>query len=85
MTHTMVTFRLHRTGVVLIVLGALLLGVLLFTAGCLAGLRFGQQQTAATSHLLDETDASSTSAGDRADATKTISPSDPPSPVAGRL
>ncbi|HWM91302.1 MAG TPA: SPOR domain-containing protein [Thermoanaerobaculia bacterium] len=37
MKHTMVTFRLHRKGVVLVALGSVLLGTLLFMAGCLAG------------------------------------------------
>jgi cell division septation protein DedD len=35
----MVTFSLHRTGVVLLALGALLLGGLLYLAGCLVGQR----------------------------------------------
>jgi cell division septation protein DedD len=37
----MVTFRLHRKGVVLLALGAVLLGVLLYMAGCLVGQRRG--------------------------------------------
>lgn len=85
MTHTMITFQLHRNGVVLIALGALLLGVLLFMAGCIAGLRFGQQQTAGTSHLVDEAHASSTDR-DRDDAKTEIRPSpDPSSPPPGSL
>jgi hypothetical protein len=35
----MVTFRLHRKGVVLVALAAVLVGALLFAAGCLTGLR----------------------------------------------
>jgi hypothetical protein len=85
MTHTMVTFRLHRTGVILVALGAFLLGVLLFMAGCLAGLRIGKQQTAGTSHLQDEAHSSSTSAGDRTDATKATRPTDRSSPAPGGL
>jgi cell division septation protein DedD len=41
MQHTMVTFQLHRKGVVLLALGAVLLGTLLYMAGCLAGQRRG--------------------------------------------
>lgn len=41
MKHTMVTFRLHRIGVVWIVVGCLLLAVLIFAAGYLAGTRRG--------------------------------------------
>ena len=41
MQHTMVTFELHRKGVVLLALGAILLGTLLYMAGCLAGQRRG--------------------------------------------
>jgi hypothetical protein len=78
MTHTMLTFRLHRSGVVLVALGALLLGILLFMAGCIAGmragLRFGKQQTAGTSHLLDE-----------AHDAKATHPPHPSSPAPGRL
>jgi cell division protein FtsN len=37
--HTMVTFQLHRTGVVLLVIGSLLVGGLLFAGGYLAGMR----------------------------------------------
>lgn len=37
--HKMVTFRLHRTAVIFIILGALLLGVLIFVAGCVFGMR----------------------------------------------
>jgi septal ring-binding cell division protein DamX len=37
----MITFRLHRNGVVLLALGGLLLGLLLFMAGCLVGERRG--------------------------------------------
>ena len=37
----MVTFRLHRKGVVLLALGAVLLGALLYMAGCLVGQRRG--------------------------------------------
>lgn len=55
MTHTMITVQLHSKGVVLMALGALLLGVLLFMAGCIAGVQLAKQQTAGTSHLLDET------------------------------
>lgn len=85
MAHTMITFQLHRNGVVLIALGALLLGVLLFMAGCIAGLRFGQQQTAGTSHLVDEAHASSTDR-DRDDAkTETRPTPDPSSPAPGSL
>lgn len=41
MKHTMVTFRLHKTGVLLVIGGALLLGVLIFAAGYLAAARRG--------------------------------------------
>jgi cell division septation protein DedD len=37
--HTMFTFQLHRTGVVLVILGAFLLGILIFAGGYLAGMR----------------------------------------------
>jgi cell division septation protein DedD len=37
--HTMVTFQLHRTGVVLLVIGSLLVGGLLFAGGYLAAMR----------------------------------------------
>jgi cell division septation protein DedD len=37
--HTMMTFQLHRKGVILLALGALLLGALLYMAGCLVGQR----------------------------------------------
>lgn len=37
MPHTMYTIRLHLWGVVLVVLGALLVGVLLAVSGCLVG------------------------------------------------
>lgn len=39
MKHTMITFRLHRKGVVLVSIGAVLMGALLFAAGYLAALR----------------------------------------------
>ncbi|HYN22688.1 MAG TPA: SPOR domain-containing protein [Thermoanaerobaculia bacterium] len=39
MKHTMVTFRLHRKGVILVAVGAVLVGVLLFAAGYLTALR----------------------------------------------
>lgn len=89
MTHTMVTFQLHRNGVVLVALGALLLGILLFMAGCFtgmkAGMSFGEQQTAGTSHLVDEAHASSTDR-DRDDAKTETRPSpDPSSPAPGSL
>lgn len=41
MKHTMVTVQLHRSGVVLVVIGSLLLGGLLFAGGYLAGMRHG--------------------------------------------
>ena len=41
MQHTMVTFLLHRKGVILLALGEILLGSLLFMAGCLVGQRQG--------------------------------------------
>jgi hypothetical protein len=91
MTHTMVTFRLHRTGVILVALGAFLLGILLFMAGCIAGMRAGvrlgqqkttKQQTAGTSHLQDEAHASPT-AGDRTDATTRSSDRSSPAPGDG--
>jgi cell division septation protein DedD len=41
MRHTMMTFSLHRKGVVLLALGAILLGALLYMAGCLVGQRRG--------------------------------------------
>lgn len=89
MTHTMVTFRLHRSGVVLVVLGALFLGVLLFMAGCLAGmkagLQLGKQQTADTSHLLDEAHASSKPDRDRDHAKTETRPSDPSGAAPGSL
>lgn len=48
MKHTIVTFRLHRRGVVLLAVGSVLLGALLFAAGCLAGMRrAGRMQPAA--------------------------------------
>ncbi len=48
MKHTIVTFRLHRRGVLLLVVGSVLLGILLFAAGCLAGMRrAGRTQAAA--------------------------------------
>jgi len=37
--HTLVTFRLHRKGVILVAVGAVLVGVLLFAAGYLTALR----------------------------------------------
>jgi hypothetical protein len=81
-THTMVTFQLHRKGVVLVALGALLLGILLFMAGCIAGMRFGEQQTAGPSHLVDEAQPSSTPDRDRDDAkTETRASPDPSSPA----
>lgn len=39
MKHAMITFRLHRKGVVLVAVGAVLLGVLLFAAGYLTARR----------------------------------------------
>lgn len=39
MKHTMVTFQLHRTGVVLLMIGSVLVGALLFAGGYLAGMR----------------------------------------------
>jgi len=39
--HTMFTFQLHRTGVILVILGAFLLGILIFAGGYLAGMRRG--------------------------------------------
>ncbi len=78
---SVVTFRLHPIGVWLVALGALLLGLLLFMAGCLTGMRIDlaprTQETAGSSHLLDETATSSTKDRDRADATTTNRPSDP--------
>lgn len=41
MKHTMVTFRLHRSAVALIVLGSVFLSILIFAAGWLAGTRLG--------------------------------------------
>ncbi len=37
MKHTMYTFRLHRTGVILVALGLLLVAVLLVVGGCMLG------------------------------------------------
>jgi hypothetical protein len=81
----MVTFQLHRKGVVLVALGALLLGILLFMAGCLAGLGLRKQQTAGTSHLLDEAHSSSTPDRDRDDAKTETRPADPSNPAPGSL
>lgn len=39
MTHVMYTFRLHRTGVILVAAGLLLFSILIFAAGYLSGLR----------------------------------------------
>ena len=47
MKHTIVTFRLHRRGVILLALGSILLGALLFAAGCLAGMRRAERTAAA--------------------------------------
>jgi hypothetical protein len=37
MKHTIVTIQLHRNGIILVIVGAVLLAVLLVTAGYLAG------------------------------------------------
>jgi len=37
MKHTIVTIQLHRKGVILVIIGAVLLAILLVTAGYLAG------------------------------------------------
>jgi hypothetical protein len=50
----MITFRLHRKGVILIALGAVLLGFLLFAAGYLAALRMERKESAAKPHIEDE-------------------------------
>ncbi len=82
---SVVTFRLHPIGVWLVALGALLLGLLLFMAGCLAGMRIDlaaqAQETAGSSHLVDEAPTSPTKDRDRADATTTNRPSDPSPPA----
>ncbi|HKO54941.1 MAG TPA: SPOR domain-containing protein, partial [Thermoanaerobaculia bacterium] len=40
--HTMITFRLHRSGLVLLVLCCLLVAVLLFAAGWLGGMQYAR-------------------------------------------
>lgn len=47
MKHAIVTFRLHRRGVILLAVGAVLLGALLFAAGCLTGMRRAGRTSAA--------------------------------------
>lgn len=47
MKHSIVTFRLHRRGVILLAVGSVLLGALLFAAGCLAGMRRAEKTAAA--------------------------------------
>jgi cell division septation protein DedD len=42
--HTLVTFRLHRRGVFLIAVGAVVMGALLFAAGYLTALRRGSEK-----------------------------------------
>lgn len=69
MKHAMVTFRLHRKGVALVSIGAVLMGFLMFAAGYLAALRRSTpppappapkiekpktQQSAAKPHIEDE-------------------------------
>lgn len=69
MKHAMVTFRLHRKGVVLVSVGAVLMGFLLFAAGYLTALRRPippaappapkieqpeKQESAARPHIEDE-------------------------------
>lgn len=51
MKHTIVTFRLHRRGVILLAVGSVLLGALLFAAGCLAGMRRAGRMQAAVPAL----------------------------------
>jgi hypothetical protein len=46
MKHTMITFRLHRSGVLLIAAGSFLVAILLFAAGYLAGGRGGGRLSA---------------------------------------
>lgn len=47
MKHTMYTFRLHRTGVILIALGALLVAALLVVGGCMVGVWRTESRAAA--------------------------------------
>ena len=54
MKHQMITFRLHRKGVILIAIGAVLLGVLLFAAGYLTALRTERKESAAKPHIEDK-------------------------------
>jgi len=50
--HTMVTFQLHRKGVMLIAIGCLLLAVLLLAAGYIAGVPSTQTTTAVAHAVL---------------------------------
>lgn len=69
MKHSMLTFRLHRKGVILVSIGAVLMGFLMFAAGYLAALRRPvvpaaapapkiekpeKQESAAKPHIEDE-------------------------------
>lgn len=56
MKHTMVTFRLHRKGVILVALGAGLVGVLLFAAGYLTALRRSRGIDAAPKPMITAAD-----------------------------
>ena len=69
MKHTMITWRLHRKGVVLVAIGVVLMGFLMFAAGYLTALRRAvppaavpapkpakteKQESAAKPHIEDE-------------------------------
>lgn len=68
MKHSMLTFRLHRKGVALVAIGAILQGALMFAAGYLAGSRHAppvpkpapkeqkpvKQESAEKPHIVDE-------------------------------
>lgn len=54
MPHTIYTFTLHRLGVVLVAIGALIVAGLLFTAGWLVGTRRPQPATKTTAEALAE-------------------------------
>lgn len=40
--HKMVTLRLHRSGVLLVILLAILFAILIFVAGCVTGMQFAR-------------------------------------------